>query len=117
VVEVLGERVTTQVVFAGPTQVLIDGHVIGALYPPERGSLLKRVCTIDLASSHLSPCLRMRSCASPAMCSLHAPPTSRLTLTLALAGLGLYGVNGRGGNVGGPRGRPGPRSRQIRQAP
>ena len=54
VVEVLGERVTTQVVFAGPTQVLIDGHVIGALYPPERGSLLKRVCTIDLASSHLT---------------------------------------------------------------
>ena len=54
VVEVLGGRVTIQSVFAGLTQVLIDGHVIGALYPPEHGSLIKRVCTIDLASSHLT---------------------------------------------------------------
>jgi hypothetical protein len=54
VVEVLGERATIQFVNAELTRVLIDGHVIGALYPPEPGSLLKRVCTIDLASSHLT---------------------------------------------------------------
>ena len=53
VAEVLGKRVTIQFA-AGLTRVLIDGHVIGALHPPERGSLLKRVCTIDLASSHLT---------------------------------------------------------------